>query len=122
MLGNYRGTLVVDDYSGYKALFNNKPIEEAGCMAHVRRKFVELVKLAPNPTAQHFIDEIAILYHIEARFKHYPAVKRKRARQWLSKPIMVRLKTWLDEKLGMILPSTPLTKAIGHALKRWQAL
>ncbi|WP_161493390.1 IS66 family transposase, partial [Zoogloea sp. LCSB751] len=40
-LGDWRGTLVCDDYSGYKALIA-KGVTEAGCMAHARRKFFEL--------------------------------------------------------------------------------
>jgi len=34
----WRGTLVCDDYSGYKALFA-QGVTEAGCLAHARRKF-----------------------------------------------------------------------------------
>jgi transposase len=37
----WRGTLVCDDYSGYKALFP-KGVTEAGCLAHARRKFFDL--------------------------------------------------------------------------------
>ena len=40
-LGNWRGKLVVDDYSGYKAGFK-LGITEIGCMAHARRKFFDL--------------------------------------------------------------------------------
>jgi hypothetical protein len=40
-LGTWRGTLVCDDSSGYKALFR-QGMTEAGCMAHARRKFHEL--------------------------------------------------------------------------------
>lgn len=36
-LGDWRGTLVCDDYAGYKALFEGG-VTEAGCMAHARRK------------------------------------------------------------------------------------
>ena len=38
----WKGSLVCDDYSGYKALFLDSGITEVGCMAHARRKFVEL--------------------------------------------------------------------------------
>jgi transposase len=37
-LAGFTGTLVVDDYAGYKALFASGEIKEAGCLAHVRRK------------------------------------------------------------------------------------
>ena len=40
-LGEWKGSLVCDDYSGYKAGFV-KGITEAGCMAHSRRKFFDL--------------------------------------------------------------------------------
>ena len=40
-LGSWRGRLVCDDYSGYKALIA-KGVTEAGCMAHARRKFFDL--------------------------------------------------------------------------------
>jgi transposase len=40
-LGEWQGSLVCDDFSGYKALFA-KGVTEAGCMAHARRKFMEL--------------------------------------------------------------------------------
>ena len=37
----WHGTLVCDDYSGYKAMFA-QGVTEAGCLAHARRKFHEL--------------------------------------------------------------------------------
>lgn len=40
-LGNWRGALVCDDYSAYKALFDNG-VTDAGCLAHARRKFHDL--------------------------------------------------------------------------------
>ena len=40
-LGEWKGSLVCDDYSGYKAGFVGG-ITEAGCMAHSRRKFFDL--------------------------------------------------------------------------------
>lgn len=41
-LGDWRDTRVRDDYSGYKDLFA-KGVAEAGCLAHARRKFFELL-------------------------------------------------------------------------------
>ena len=40
-LDRWRGTLVCDDFPGYKVLFRSG-IKEAGCMAHARRRFHEL--------------------------------------------------------------------------------
>ena len=38
----WKGSLVCNDCAGYKALFLDGGIAEVGCMAHARRKFVEL--------------------------------------------------------------------------------
>jgi len=40
-LGAWRGKLVCDDYSGYKAIIA-KGVTECGCLAHARRKFFDL--------------------------------------------------------------------------------
>jgi transposase len=39
--GGWRGTLICDDYAGYKQAMN-AGVTEAGCLAHARRKFHEL--------------------------------------------------------------------------------
>ena len=40
-LAGWRGHLMVDDFSGYKALFT-EAVTELGCVAHARRKFFDL--------------------------------------------------------------------------------
>jgi transposase len=40
-VGKWRGCLVCNNFSGYKAVIANG-VTEVGCMAHVRRKFFEL--------------------------------------------------------------------------------
>lgn len=44
MLSGWAGTLVVDGYGGYRALFDQGYVQEAGCWAHVRRKFFDQYK------------------------------------------------------------------------------
>jgi hypothetical protein len=41
-LQGYTGALMVDDYAGYKALFESGSVTELACLAHVRRKFFDL--------------------------------------------------------------------------------
>lgn len=40
-LGDWRGSLVCDDFSGYKQLLT-QGVTEVGCLAHARRKFFDL--------------------------------------------------------------------------------
>ena len=49
-----------DGYGGYKKLYGNK-IVEAACMAHVRRKFHDVIKLKPSPIAYEALARIGAL-------------------------------------------------------------
>jgi transposase len=40
-LGEWKGSLMVDDFGGYKALFGQE-VTELGCFAHARRKYFDL--------------------------------------------------------------------------------
>jgi hypothetical protein len=86
-LGDWRGTLVCDDYSGYKALIA-KGVTEAGCMAHARRKFFELQEHGQSQIAGEALERIAALYAIEQaarELKPKPArrcAKPRRSRCW----------------------------------------
>ena len=74
---------MVDDYAGYKALFegsarvgaalcdgadsaNTAPVIELGCWAHARRKFHELHVANQSPMAKEALARIARLYAVEA--------------------------------------------------------
>ena len=58
-LNAWTGMLVCDDYVGYNALLKLKGRIEAGCMAHARRKFDELVKIGHSPVAMQAVQRIA---------------------------------------------------------------
>jgi transposase len=63
-LGDWRGTLVCDDYSGYKALIADG-VTEAGCMAHARRKFFDLHANNQSQIAGQALATIQKLYQVE---------------------------------------------------------
>ena len=44
-LADWRGDLMVDDYGGYKALFQ-QGVTELACLAHCRRKFFDFACVA----------------------------------------------------------------------------
>ena len=64
-LGEWRGTLVCDDYGGYKALFETGAVIEAGCMAHARRKFHELWANHKSELAEEALKLFGLLYDVE---------------------------------------------------------
>jgi transposase len=57
---------MVDDFSGYKPLFQ-KGVTELACLAHCRRKFFDLHAAGGHPVAEEVLLRIAQLYAIEAQ-------------------------------------------------------
>ncbi|WP_176324643.1 IS66 family transposase, partial [Burkholderia vietnamiensis] len=63
-LGRWRGKLVCDDYSAYKAGFE-LGITEIGCMAHARRKFFDLHANHKSQIAEQALKYFCMLYDVE---------------------------------------------------------
>jgi len=80
-ISDWRDHLMVDDYSGYKALFTPDGTTDAcvelGCLAHERRKFFDLHKANQSPMALAALNRIAVLYAIEAEGKALSIEERK---------------------------------------------
>jgi|APMI01.1.fsa_nt_gi transposase len=120
-LGDWRGTLVCDDYSGYKALIA-KGVTEAGCMAHARRKFFELQEHGQSQIAGEALERIATLYAIEQDARELEPDARQALRETRAKPLLEDLKAWLLTCRGKIPNGSSSAKAIDYTLKRWAAL
>ena len=63
-LAGWQGSLICDDYAGYKAGFA-QDIREVGCWAHARRKFHELLERNQSPIAERALASIGALHEIE---------------------------------------------------------
>jgi transposase len=125
-LGDWRGCLMVDDYGGYKPLFNEdsggKACTELACFAHVRRKFFDLYQADQSPMAYAALEQIADLYEIESQAKDLSIEQRQLVRQDKAKPLLDELHTWLHETLAKTAPGGASAKALSYALKRWPAV
>lgn len=86
-LGTWRGTLVCDDYSGYKTLIADG-VTEAGCMAHARRKFFDLHANNQSQISEQALVYIQRLYRIEREVAALAPDDRRRIRQEQAKPIL----------------------------------
>ena len=122
MLGTYSGTLVVDDYAGYKALFAAGQIQEAGCWAHVRRKFFEAHQHTQSEIARQALQTIQELYAIEAQLRDKPPDVRWRERLARSRPLLEDFKTWLLAQQQLVPAQSATARAIAYTLGRWNAL
>jgi transposase len=117
----WTGSLVCDDFSGYKALFNHG-VTEAGCMAHARRKFVELHASNKSQIAGQAIDLIGQLYGVERDLRAKDAETTLQQRRARSAPIVAALHEWLVAQRAKVPDGSATAKAIDYSLNRWAAL
>src|SRR5690606_10375074 len=104
-----------------KKLYGNQIIE-AACMAHVRRKFHDVIKLKPSPIAEEALSRIGALYDIENRIRGMSADERRTLRQQHARPILDELKAWIEATLSTLPQKQRLAEAMRYALSRWTAL
>ena len=120
-LGNWKGSLVCDHYAGYSALWE-RGIIEAGCMAHARRYFVDLVKTGKSTIAATAVEFIGQLYGIEREAKDMAPEQRLQVRQQRARPITQALHAWLVAQRTKVVDGGATAKAIDYSLRRWSAL
>ena len=120
-LADWRGKLVCDDYSGYKASFG-QGVTEIGCMAHARRKFHDLHVANQSPIAADALKTIGRVYDIEREAVDMTADARRTIRQKQAKPILDKLHHWLIGQRERVPDGTGTARAIDYSLKRWAAL
>jgi transposase len=120
-LGDWRGALVCDDYSGYKALLA-KGLLEVGCMAHARRKFYELWANHRSQIAEQALGYFGKLYEVEREVQTSAPEQRLQARQSQAKPVADALHLWLTLHRQKVPDGSATAKAIDYSLKRWAAL
>ena len=120
-LGEWCGTLVCDDYAGYKALLA-EVVTEAGCMAHARRKFFELHANHQSQIAGEALAFFGQLYGVEREVAELDDAARWRLRQEKAKPILDLLHRWLTTHRQKAPSGSSIAKAIDYSLKRWTAL
>jgi hypothetical protein len=120
-LGAWRGTLVCDDYAGYKNLLT-KGVTEAGCMAHARRKFFELHATHKSLVAAEALGYFGKLYDVEREAAALDAEARREMREARARPIAQTLHDWLVRQRLKVTEGSAIARAIDYSLKRWKAL
>jgi len=126
LLKDSSGILVCDGYSGYNIVVNSYDRERAGCLAHARRKFVDLLEsdadIAPGIVAlfdaiykvevkvAEFQNQIGTAFHLETR-------------QLQSLKLLKDIKKQCESTLKSgIAPTHPLAKAMNYFLNQWPHL
>ena len=125
MLHGFKGYLQTDGYKGYDWVDHSPDITHLGCMAHARRPFVELVKLAKTTGKSHqAVAYFQKLYAIEktARDGNYTPQQRFDLRIQKAKPILNDMKEWLEQSLRHAVPQSKLSNALLYMHDRWDEL
>jgi transposase len=131
---NYQGFLQTDGYEGYTALGQEPGISHVGCWAHARRKFDEALRgqgkskrkgakrTAKESRARQALSQIQALYRIERELKDATAEERLAARQERTKPLLEKLRIWLDDSIDSVPPQSLTGRAMHYLAKQWPKL
>lgn len=119
--GHWRGKLVCDDYSAYKAGFE-QGITEIGCAAHARRKFFELHVNHKSQIAEQALQYFAALYDVERDVAELKPDRRCAVRQERARPIAEALHAWMVAQRKRVSEGSAIAKSLDYSLKRWGAL
>lgn len=120
-LGEWKGSLVCDDFAGYKAGFAHG-VTEAGCLAHARRKFFDLHASSKSQVAESALQQIGMVYEIEREVQSLTPDERQRIRQARTRPLLDALHRWMLLTRQKITDGSATAKALDYSLKRWVAL
>jgi transposase len=122
-LKDFRGFLQADAYGGYDGIYtgSNGTIIEVGCWAHARNKFSE-AKDSDSERMMAAKAWVRRLYDVEDEAKKLSAAERLLLRQEKSVPLLKSFHEWLLAQKVLVLPKSPIAKAINYVLNQWEAL
>ena len=119
-----RGTLTRDEYKAYEQVIGAKPGRTAaGCLAHARRKFDELLRdNGRSAVATQALQHIAQIYRVERELAASTSEERLAGRTALTRPLWERLHDWLRCERDRVPEGSATAKALNYSLNAWEAL
>lgn len=122
-LATWSGIMQADAFSGFNGLYapgrSPRPILEAGCWAHWRRKFHEIASVTKAPIATEAVARIDAIFARERAINGTAPEARLAARTERIAPLVEDLANWLRRQRGALSPKSETAKAMDYALKRW---
>ena len=135
-LAGWGGILQADAYGGYNRLYlpdrKPRPIVEALCWSHARRKFFELADIAANarrgknaapisPIALEAVRRIDAVFDVERDVNGQRDDERLRVRREVVVDLVAALETWMRAERAKLSRHAAVAKAIDYMLTRWPA-
>ena len=126
LLADFSGYLQTDGYDGYNAVVTANGLIHVGCMAHARRKFSEAVKAQgknkKKGKAHQGLVLIQKLYRVEKQARRLAPEERYARRQQQARPVLDELRSWLDDSLPLVPPTSATGKALHYLHREWGKL
>jgi transposase len=130
LLEGFQGILQTDGYEGYTEVGARPGVVHAGCWAHARRRFHDAVKAqkgggkkSPRATkAQQGLAWIQKLYRIERNVAEASPDERLRVRDEKARPLVKKIREWLDASKDRVPPQSLTGKALGYLERQWPKL
>lgn len=132
LLRSYKGVVQSDGYVGYDFINASPDMQHAGCWAHSRRKFMDVIKLKKKTKqsdakfghAEQALLYIRQLYAIEREADEEELTSQQRAslRREKAKPVITEFHQWLLCLKSKTHPKGLLGKAIHYTLNQWEQL
>jgi len=126
LLAGFAGYLQTDGYDGYNAVIAANGLVHVGCMAHARRKFSEAVKAQgknkKKGKAHQGLILIQKLYRVEKQARRLAPEERYACRQQQARPVLDELRSWLDDSLPLVPPTSATGKALHYLRREWEKL
>lgn len=125
-LNEFKGYVQADAHPVYDAVYKNGRVE-VGCWSHARRGFEKIVANSRRKSGLHAevaLAQIQGLFQVEreASDSNLDATARHALRQSRSRPILEKMRLWIDEMLKVTAPRTALGESLAYLNNHWQAL
>ena len=126
-LEGYEGILMTDGYQVYHTLAKERPeeVKVAGCWAHAKRKFAEIVKALGAKASKGTIADqanrrIAAIYHVDNMYQESSFEERLENRKNSVKPLVDEYFAWLKclQESGQLDQSSKTAKAIRYSINQ----
>ena len=130
VLKGYQGYIICDGYPGYDALLKrgkdgSSPMNVTlvCCLAHLRRKFTDALKvtvpgLRMHSSAETAIKKIRYIFDLDKQLKELSPEERKKERRNRLKPAMDSFYAWLEDESAITLPRCKYGEAVNYALSQ----
>jgi len=121
VLGQSRGVLVVDGYTGYNTVTVPEKRTRAGCNGHARRKF----RTVDDSGAAHIVDLYKEIWAVERDAKEggfYRTPQHLALRVDRAAPAMAAIKTWCDAHHAEHTPKSAMGEAIRYLRNQYTFL